>query len=229
MILDKLKHMVTPPLQAPDVGMPATSGVIEENAVSRGSEHPQSPQKTFPVILAILLFAIIIVGTVSYFYLKQTQSLKKENSEWPENYNTEFTVTDNPSNTGESVVVSSPTPTPMPIAKGEQTYYVRSGSKEGPTLLKLIVSEFDPPVGSAQKFTIESTYTGSDYFDSISISLKTDNKKTDKLLIAQEPLNKKQIWTVEYTVDDTHNYLYELEILTKDNKAKTASQLVSFR
>lgn len=112
------------------------------------------------------------------------------------------------------------------IAKGEQTYFIRT-SGTGPKLTKLVVNELDPAVGGNQAIRVDAEH--SQNIDSVKATLKTDHQTQNYTLHLSEGSATKGVWSAEWPVADTHDFHYTLILEATSQGQPVSTITLTFR
>ncbi|HYD34824.1 MAG TPA: hypothetical protein VD999_02045 [Vitreimonas sp.] len=135
------------------------------------------------------------------------------------------TTTNPPSPT---TAAPSAKPIVTPLAKGPQTYFVRSGNTVGPQILQVDISEFDPAPNTMQSFTVKLRNLSPQPITKVSIELSTDNGTKTYPLSLSEGSAEAGIWKGSWSTTDTHNRIYTAKVVAADGN-NSGSVVLTFR
>lgn len=167
------------------------------------------PRKTLIIVVLVGLF-IILSSTAAYFLAKKypLSSFSKNLSD-----RTQQLFQKKPTPT------PSPTPqkrSPAPIVKGKLSYSISRGSKsKGPNPSKLVIDPTDPQMNEKQTMTVK--ITSAKPVKSVITTLNTDTKQTPHPLTLKEGTNTDGTWEGSWTINDTHDFTYNVTIEAKDD------------
>ena len=113
----------------------------------------------------------------------------------------------------EEVSVPTPKPTPSPIFQGVETYTISQGNKTGPRITKAIIDPHDPILNADQNIKVMLGHTKK--IDKVTIELSSDNKQKEAKMELTSGTNIDGIWEIDWKVDDTVLYNYQLTVKAK--------------
>jgi hypothetical protein len=118
-------------------------------------------------------------------------------------------------------------PVPYPLDPGKQVYGISRGQgSKGPDVKE---ATFDPlDIKKGEKQTINITIGKSKKIQSVTVSLRTDNKTQVHDLSLQKTNEVDEIWSGSWTLEDTNNYKYQAIIEAIDETGIAHVEL-SFR
>jgi hypothetical protein len=177
--------------------------------------------------LLLFAFFLLIILALLLFIKKQKNISSIINHFQP------FDSTSAPLNTstqGKLILTNTPTPippVPYPLDPGKQIYGISRGQgSKGPDVKE---ATFDPlDIKKGEKQTISIAIGKSKKVQSVTISLKTDNKSQIHNLSLQKTNEIDEIWSGSWTLDDTNNYKYQAIIEAIDETGIAHVEL-SFR
>lgn len=118
-----------------------------------------------------------------------------------------------------AVTTPAPTPTPIPLPRGPREFSVSGG--DNPSIRSLKFSEYSPRKGENQTITV----TVSDESDAgvlgVQIALMTDHEVKNYPLKLASGTAQRGDWSITITSNDTHDYVYGIDITAKNSKGRT--------
>lgn len=132
-----------------------------------------------------------------------------------------------PTPTNAPTAIPTPTPTPRPIAKGPQEYTVM-GSTD-PKIKGFKISEFDPKMGQSQTMTVSVVDTGNVPITKVEVKLITDHRTHVYPLSLVSGSKTDGEWAANWTIDDSHDYIYSAVYSAKNEKGESSNVTGSFR
>lgn len=98
----------------------------------------------------------------------------------------------------------------QPIPEGKQVFRFSHGDQVvGPKIKTLEISEMKPEVGKNQKVTLE--IKNETPINLVALTLVTDVKETKYVLKKIKGTETDGTWSVEWMIDDTYNYKYQIK------------------
>lgn len=104
----------------------------------------------------------------------------------------------------------TPTPTPAPQYRGDITVFV--STPNNPQMMKVIISPFDPSVGTNQTISLSVRDTTGTPITSVALTVLTDNGSNSYQMFLQSGSNTNGVWAANFTVTDTHDITYTLKL-----------------
>ena len=196
------------------VGSQAPSAPINTDIPSTHENKPITPSKNIPKYLYFVIpSALIIAGLLAYIFISGGLGMFK--TEEPTSLIPEEEIVREMDSLSPTASISAtPTGTPIPIIKGEETYSITQGKTAGPMITKAVINPHDPEVGKTQKFTLYVNHTKPVTW--VNIKLISDNKSQtyDLQMTSGTPLDGQ--WSGTWTIDDTHLHTYAFTIEAGD-------------
>lgn len=187
----------------PPSSEPTTTASSVPPSTTLSTKKSSSVRPAFIVVLCITLVAagLLYVAPDSLFML---QSKSKKNLE------------QNPQTT------PMPTPTPIQLIQGKETYAVRQGTHDGPDISQVI---FDPlDVHKGEKLTIIVTVSDATPIQNVTAQLQSDGRSQSVSFKKTQGMGTKSVWQGEITPQSTLWYTYILTI--KATSAKGTSRAI---
>ncbi|MBI5614001.1 hypothetical protein HY947_03670 [Candidatus Gottesmanbacteria bacterium] len=120
----------------------------------------------------------------------------------------------------------SPTPSPVPLPKGKQSFTVNGAKKNGITWMSVVVDPYDPGLNSNQAMTVKMT--SDTPVTSLTVQVASDTKKTPYQLQLASGSGSEGTWQASWTVNDTHEINYSA-IITAENSQGGDTLTLTFR
>lgn len=179
------------------------------------------PTNSKRLYILLAVFILVLLSGIGYmFYTLKQKPGSSFLSAVKEKYQAATT-------TGSRKKDTKPSPSPMYLAPGKQTYNISHGENvTGPKPTKAIIDPIDPAKNQATTITIDitsdSNLTKSD------IIIVTDNQQTPLTLklISGDQLNG--TWQVKTKINDTYLYTYKLNF-NLQNTSGTYTGGLTFR
>lgn len=112
--------------------------------------------------------------------------------------------------TGEDKVENVAVKKVVSIPVGKQVFRFSHGDKVvGPKIQTLEISEMKPELGKNQKITLG--IKNETPISKVSLTLFTDSKETNYVLKKKSGTDIEGVWELEWLVDDTYNYRYQIK------------------
>ncbi len=172
---------------------------------------------TLSIILAgVATLIVLAVLLIQYFTVNNTlqKALDYLNLQFKTSQNT----------TKQSI---GPTPTPVPLPRGEREFGVSGGNN--PYITNLKFSEYYPKIGEKQTITVSVQDEKGGNVLGVEIKLQTDNKTKTYPLTLTEGTQRKGNWSTTITAEDTYNYVYKLDIKAKNDRGQEAIVFPTFK
>lgn len=125
-------------------------------------------------------------------------------------------------------IMPTPTPLPKPLtSRGMYEYAVSGGSDREPAFVKGVFGPVDAANGQRQTLDvwIKSRGTAS----SVTAVLKIDHSEKKLTLTKSEETDGQSKWSASWTLDDTHDYVYTVEMTAKNSAGAQNSDTLVFR
>lgn len=204
-----------------DSSINTPNDTAQNKNVSTSGETKQQKIKTNNIpkyLYFVIPSALVIAGLLAYIFLSGGMNLlqnEKSTPLIPEN-EIQKEIGDL-----QETPLPSPTGTPIPIIKGEETYSITQGKTNGPKITKAVILPHDPTIGTNQKFTLYVNHTSP--VTRVTITLKSDNKveEHELSLSSGSPLDGQ--WSGTWEITDTHLHTYAFVIEVTDGKNNSST------
>lgn len=163
--------------------------------------------KTIKAQHIIFFISLLMLISALSFYLifKNSFSLSENN----------LSESDSSSPNHSQQTPIAPTPTPKPLPTGKQVSRFSHGPLvKGPKPTIATIDPIDPNIGDVQKISIEIDHDLP--VSKATAILITDNQKIEYPLTLIEGDRNKGTWSVEWKMEDSYNYTYQINIVIHD-------------
>lgn len=200
--------MVTDPAQIPTFTPPSPLKTPEVK--------PPTPSKRPLILFAILLFLL----TIAFFVWKnQYQARQLELSGSKAEQQASFPES--------SPTLPKPSPFPVPILQGIETYTISQSQKNnGPKITQAIINPHDPKINDNQTVKVKLAYHQP--IDQVKLKLTSDNKQQEADMTLVQGTATDGTWEVSWEITDTVLYNYSQTITAQSND-QTSSVTITIR
>ena len=183
-----------------------------------------------PIILLIVLLAIVVLSIFIFYqntkdkglleYTKDRESLEKSDAllEESDTDKSLFQLFEKPEQTQKQL--PEPSPSPIWILPGKETYTISQNSKEGPRVKNISIDPQDPTINNSSQ-TITAELNHSQPIDQVQLKLISDNEEKLATMNLIEGTNKNGIWTTNWEITDSilYNYILTLTATSQDGQS----------